>query len=122
MPRVYYMANTGHAWVDYIHPRFRIVEFRDGYHPISNETVWRPGTRDSEPCVYVWQGRTSPEGSSKERVRFVMKETNRLKDNRQPILVSKLWVRWLKQGIIVTAWLVGIAVALYVAYVIATVR
>lgn len=91
---VYYLTPTGHAYKESIPTKFRMVEFRDGYHTLSNDCIWRSGDRDDEAVVFVWQGRTSPEGGTSERVRFAMKETNRLRDHHSPVLVSRMWWRY----------------------------
>ena len=117
--KVYYLSSTGHAYIDYVNPKFRLIEFKDGYHPITNDAIWRSGAGE-DAVMYVWQGRSSPEGQSNDRVRFVMKETNRLKDNRQPIKVSKLWSRYIKHAIYAGIWLLAIAFMSYVVYIFYT--
>lgn len=95
-----------------------MIEFKDGYHPITNDCIWKSGLKDEEALMFVWQGRSSPEGQDSARVRFVMKETNRLKDNRQPLMISKLWVRWFKHGIIIAIYFITTIFAAYIAYLV----
>lgn len=109
------MSNSGHSFVHYIPDKFRMVEFRDGYHTLSNSSIWRGGSVDKDAICIVWQGRSSPEGQGAAEVRFAMKESNRLKDNRQPIGVSKLWIRYAKAGI--KASIVTVAF-IFVTYII----
>lgn len=116
--KVVYISATGNCYIDDIHPKFRAVEFRDGYHPIDNTSIWRCGDRDDEAVVFVWQGRSSPEGQDASKVRFFMKKTNRLKDNRQPLLVSRFWWRQAKRVIKSCVW-IGVFIFLcYVGYTI----
>jgi len=116
--KVFFLSNTGHAYIDYVNPKFRLIECKDGYHPITNDAIWKAGESDDEAVMFIWHGRSSPEGQNEARVRFVMKETNRLKENRQPIKVSKLWVRRVKQVIVNAVWFFIFAFVIYVAYLI----
>ena len=110
--RCYYITAEGHAYAEFLHPKFRAVEFRDGYHPVVNTGIWRSGDRDEEACIFVWQGRSSPEGQDASQVRFFMKKCNRLKDNRQAILVSTIWWRYAKNaGAIIIASVILYAIA-----------
>ncbi len=115
--RVYYLTAAGRALLEHVPPRFRMVEFLDGYHILSNDCIWRPSAEDGEATVFVFQGRSTPVGGDPSRVRFVMKETNRLRDNRQSVRVSLMWTRYLILAIKYIAVAAAVFFALYGAYV-----
>ena len=122
MTKIFYLANTGIAQVDYVGEKFRMVEFKDGYHPMTNDCIWRPGKGHGDAVMFVWQGRSAPEGQDNARVRFTMKESNRLKDNAQPLSVSRLWYRWFRHGIRFAIIGIIYVIILYIAYGIWTVN
>lgn len=95
--RVYFITPIGVAVVERLHQKFRLVEFLDGFHPITNDAIWSDGS--GEGYVFIWQGRSSPEGQGDAKVRFSMKVTNRLKDVRDPIVASRRWLRIFRRGV-----------------------
>lgn len=117
--KVFYLTSPGVAKVDYVAEKFRLIEFKDGYHPITNDAIWRSRDGTGPAVMFVWQGRSSPEGQDPRRVPFIMKETNRLKDNGQPLHVSRLWLRWLRHGAFFTIYGVILTIFLYIILVIA---
>lgn len=118
MTKVYYISASGIAYVDDVAPKFRAIEFRDGYHPITNDCIWRSGERNDESVMFIWQGRSSPEGQDPSKVRFFIKKNNRLKDNRQPLLVSRFWYRQFKKAVWTCVWTGVFIFLLYVGYTI----
>lgn len=116
--KVFFISSTGHCYLDEVNPKFRFIECKDGYHVISNDAIWKSGDRDEEAVVFIWQGRSSPEGQDPKRVRFALKETNRLKDNRQKIMVSRLWVRHAKTIIKAFVWFLVAFFTIYIVYLV----
>lgn len=116
--KVFHLTASGYAQVDYVAEKYRMIEFKDGYHAVTTDCIWRPGKEGGEAVMFTWQGRSSPEGQDAKRVPFVMKETNRLKDNHQPLSVSRLWVRWARHGVRFAILGIVYGLILYISYVV----
>jgi len=116
--RVYYLKANGYANVEDVSPKAWIVEEPDGFHPLTNDCIFRAGigAGEEEPVVFIWQNRTSPEGQDPERARATLKQVNRMKDHRQPVPVSRRWQRIARQVILRLAPIAGIIVILYGAH------
>ena len=73
----------------------RIVEMPDGYHPVTNDSVWQDAERLREPILVITQGVLGPYGASmtKEDVFVFLFETEIAERTFRNPLVSKMWHR-----------------------------
>lgn len=109
--RTFFITQTGHAYVEKMRPTQRILEMRDGYHPIMTESIFRDVDRKEEPMMFIWQGISAPEGSisTEEFERELFREAEFMKRSNQIPSVSKIWQRklarifssFMKNGILI---------------------
>lgn len=96
----------------------RILEEPDGYHPVTNDSVWQDSKRLRPPRMIIIQGVTPPFGAimAHEDMKAILKEKIIAEHGFKHPSVSKIWVRWISNIIdwVITRWpllFVGIAMA-----------
>ena len=93
--RIVFAASNGHIYVEKAAHRFKLIEEPDGFHPMTNESIWTHDGRVGESFVLIWQGTASPEGNpmTKDFATQILKEDAILKVHRGKMTVSRLWSR-----------------------------
>lgn len=120
--KLIYLTVDGRARVENTKLGTRLIEEPDGYHPVTNDSVWQHSERRREPIMFIVQGVLGPYGASmtEEDTLNVLYEIDVAEKAFKPQSVSKMWHRafaaifdWLmKYGIILfIAGATGIAVA-----------
>lgn len=90
-----YLSVTGHAYAENLKATTSLVEMKDGYHPITNDSVFRDRERKDDAIVVIWQGVAAPEGANQTRQFitdvFVDIEIKKMAHDRKK--VNKIWHR-----------------------------
>lgn len=117
--KLIYLTIEGQAKLENVRINQRMIEMPDGYHPVTNDSVWQDGRRLRAPILILVQGVLGPYGASmaEEDTLNVLYEIDVAEKAFKPQSVSKMWQRALGRAI---AWVMkyGIitAVALFVMY------
>jgi len=112
MKLVYAMVD-GRAKVSNAKAYFRMIELPDGYHPITNDSVWQHDKRTLPPIMLITQGVLGPYGAtmSQEDVKNTVYEIKIVERAFKPQSVSKMWMRWLENA---GDWMLKYGVMLFV--------
>ena len=73
----------------------RLLEMPDGYHPVTNDSVWHDAKRRLEPEMLIVQGVRAPHGGTMENedVSCVLYEIELAEKAFRKNRVSKMWMR-----------------------------
>ena len=73
----------------------RYIEMRDGYHPITNDSVWQDSKRLRAPIMFIPEGVLGPLGSdmAERDVRGMLLEVEIIKRSHRNPSISKMWIR-----------------------------
>ena len=95
----------------------RLLEMPDGYHPLTNDSVWQDSKRKSDAILFLAQGVLGPYGATMgdQDTMNVLREVEYAEKSFKPMSNSKMWQRnlaaiWtflIKYGI----WLFLLAIA-----------
>src|SRR4030042_1844667 len=71
----------------------------DGYHPLTNDSVWQDSKRVGPPILFITQGVLGPYGSTmtREDVLSMLLEVELAERSFKPASVSKMWHRGLQR-------------------------
>ena len=74
----------------------RFIEMRDGYHPLTNDSVWQHDKRRQQPILVIFDGCLGPLGAdmTEEDLKTILTEIEMIKLSFKKPTVSKLWARW----------------------------
>lgn len=97
--RIVYITQDGRAIIDKTKTNPRLLEMPDGYHPITNDSVWQDANRILEPMMIVIQGVRGPLGATMENedVSSVLYEIELEERAFRKPKVSKMWMRSLER-------------------------
>lgn len=97
--RIVYITVDGRAVLDKTKTNPRLLEMPDGYHPITNDSVWQDSKRILEPMMIVIQGVRGPLGATMENedVSSVLYEIELEERAFRKPRVSKMWMRSLER-------------------------
>ena len=76
----------------------RFLELPDGYHPLTNDSVWMDNNRRRQPLLVVFDGCTGPLGAdmTEQDLKTLLTEIELIKLAFKKPLISKMWFRWLQ--------------------------
>lgn len=97
--RIIYITVDGRAVVEKTKTTARILEMPDGYHPVTNDSVWQDSKRILEPMLLVIQGVRGPFGATMENedVSSLLYEIELDERAFRKPRVSKMWMRSLER-------------------------
>lgn len=77
----------------------RLLEMPDGYHPITNDSVWQDYKRTMDPLLIIIQGVRGPYGGTMENkdVSSVLYEIELAERAFKKPRISKMWMRSLER-------------------------
>lgn len=93
--RILYFKVDGQAQVEKTNNIPRLFEMPDGYHPVTNDSVWQDAKRTREPILIFIQGVRGPYGATMENedVSSVLYEIELAERAFRKPNVSKMWYR-----------------------------
>ena len=93
--RIIYITVDGRAKVEKTRTTPRLLEMPDGYHPVTNDSVWHDAKRRLEPVLLVIQGVRAPHGGTMEKddVSRVLYEIELAEKALKKPRISKMWMR-----------------------------
>lgn len=96
-----YLTGAGNAEAEDIKLNKRLIQFKDGYHPIDPGAVMTHVKHAYPPLVLIWQGRSNMEGASPsvDQLADFCKRTESAKHHNRKVGISKRWVRRLVSGL-----------------------
>lgn len=121
--KLIYLKIDGTARLETAKVNQRMIEMPDGYHPITNDSVWQDGRRLRDPILIMVQGVLGPYGANmtEEDTRHVLYEIDVAEKAFKPASVSKMWMRTLAA---MAGWLMkyGIPLSIFAlaAYLVIT--
>lgn len=121
MTRAFYFMVDGSANVEKVRRVPPLLEMPDGYHPITNDSVWQDAKRIRDPIMVLIQGVRAPYGGTMENedvsnILFEIElEERAFKKHR----ISKMWMRALERFMdFVLTKGIFIVILIFVAYYI----
>jgi hypothetical protein len=102
--KLIYLTVDGRARIESANIRARMVEEPDGYHPLTNDSVWQDSKRRREPVLVLTEGVLGPYGSSmaEEDILHLLFDIDLAERAFKLQSVSKMWQRSIAAAI---AWL-----------------
>ena len=96
---IQYFTVDGRCVIERSNVDARYIEMRDGYHPISNDSVWQDDKRRRQPIMAIFEGILGPLGSDMgvEDVRGLLREAQIIKRSHKSQSISKMWARALQR-------------------------
>ena len=93
--RILYVSVDGSMRVEKTRNVPRLIEMPDGYHPVTNDSVWQHAKRLMEPLMIIVQGVRAPMGGTMETadVSSVLYEIELAERAFKKPRVSKMWMR-----------------------------
>lgn len=97
--KLIYLMVDGHGRMESAKVGQRLIEMPDGYHPLTNDSVWQDSKRVGPPLLMITQGVLGPYGSTmtKEDVLSMLLEVELAERSFKPASVSKMWHRSLQR-------------------------
>jgi len=92
---IQYFTVDGRCLIEKSNIDARYIEMRDGYHPITNDSVWQDDTRMRPPILAIFEGVTPPLGAdmTDEDLETLLKEIELIKLGFKKPSVSKMFWR-----------------------------
>jgi hypothetical protein len=122
MTKLIFLTVDGRARIENTKIGTRLIEMPDGYHPLTNDSVWQDAERMRPPAIVLIQGVLGGYGSNmtREDVLTTLYEIELAERAFRPASVSKMWMRALARMIeFMMKWgiwiLVGLVVLIYYA-------
>lgn len=77
----------------------RFLELPDGYHPLTNDSVWQDDKRRQQPILVVFDGCLGPLGAdmTEEDIKTLLTEIEMIKLAFKKPTISRMWMRWLSK-------------------------
>ena len=93
--RIEYISVDGRMRVEKTRHVPRLIELPDGYHPVTNDSVWQDAERRREPLLVIIQGVRAPLGGTMETedVSGVLYEIELAERAFRKPRVSRMWMR-----------------------------
>lgn len=93
--KLIFMSAEDRTLVENVRPYRKSIQHLDGHHFCGPNAVWRDRQKILPPIIVLWHGVPVPEGETwdLEKAENVWKEQETHKIFRQPVKVSKRWVR-----------------------------
>lgn len=97
--RILYFKVDGLTSVEKTKTNPRLLEMPDGYHPVTNDSVWQDSKRLMAPLLIIIQGVRGPYGATMENkdVSSVLYEIELAERAFKKANVSKMWMRSLER-------------------------
>jgi hypothetical protein len=92
---IQYFTVDGRCVIEKANVNARYIEMRDGYHPITNDSVWQDSKRLKPPVMAIFEGVLGPLGSdmSVQDVKGILLEVQIIKRSHKTQSISKMWMR-----------------------------
>ena len=112
--KLIYLTVDGRAKVEKTNVSTRLIEMKDGYHPVTNDSVWQDSKRIRDAILFIIQGVLGPYGASmtEEDTLNVLFEIEAAERAFKPPSVSKMWQRMLAAAF---DWLMKYGIILFIA-------
>jgi hypothetical protein len=112
--KLIYLTVDGRARIENTKINTRLIEETDGYHPVTNDSVWQDSRRIREPIMFITQGVLGPYGATmtKEDTLNVLFEIEAAERAFKPQSVSKMWMRNLAA---IWEWLAKYGIYIFIA-------
>jgi len=110
--KLIYLTVDGRARIENAKIGTRLVEEPDGYHPVTNDSVWQDAKRLKDGVMIVVQGVLGPYGASMTEADTlqVLYEIDIVERAFKPQSVSKMWQRALANA---WAWILKYGLILF---------
>ncbi len=97
--RIVYFTVDGRAIIEKTKTNPRLLEMPDGYHPVTNDSVWQHAKRTMDPVLVIIQGVRGPYGGTMENedVSSVLYEIELAERAFKKPRISKMWMRTLER-------------------------
>ncbi len=97
--RILYFTVDGRCMPEKTRTIPRLLEMPDGYHPVTNDSVWQDAKRMMEPLLIIIQGVRGPYGGTMENkdVSSVLYEIELAERAFKRPKISKMWMRSLER-------------------------
>jgi hypothetical protein len=75
-----------------------LIEMKDGYHPVTRDSVYQDIDRKKDPICIIWQGITPPQGAqtTDEYMNNLLLTIEMVRMSRRQQSVSRIWFRRLQ--------------------------
>lgn len=99
LTRILFFTVDGRCLVEKTKANPRLLEMPDGYHPVTNDSVWQDAKRLMDPLLVIIQGVRGPYGGTMENedVSSVLYEIELAERAFKRPPVSKMWMRALQR-------------------------
>jgi len=93
--KLVYLTVDGRAKIESTKIRERLVEMPDGYHPITNDSVWQDVERKRDSMLMIVEGVRAPYGGTMETedIKLLLYDMELKERAFKPQGVSKMWWR-----------------------------
>lgn len=77
-----------------------LIEMKDGYHPVTRDSVYQDIERKKDPICLLWQGVTPPQGAetTDDYMKNLLLTIEMVRMSRRQQSISKMWFRKLQAG------------------------
>jgi hypothetical protein len=115
--KLIYLTVDGRARIENAKIGTRLVEEPDGYHPVTNDSVWQDAKRLKDAVMIVVQGVLGPYGASMTEADTlqVLYEIDIVERAFKPQSVSKMWQRWFANAF---AWFMKYGILLFIIAIV----
>ena len=92
---IQYFTVDGRCIIDRSTVGSRYLEMRDGYHPVTNDSMWQDDKRMRPPMICIFEGVTPALGASMahEDIKVLFTEMTAIRRCHKQPSVSKMWLR-----------------------------
>lgn len=93
--KLIYLMNDGGSRIENAKINARMIEMPDGYHPLTNDSVWQDSKRRKNPVLFIIQGVLRPYGATmaKEDIFSILYDIELAEQGFRTQSVSKMWQR-----------------------------
>jgi hypothetical protein len=111
--KVLYFTVDGRVVHENSNVNARFIEMRDGYHPITNDSIWQDTRRLRPPILAMFEGVLGPQGSSmaEQDVKGLLLEVEIIKRAHRKPSISKMWLRALMR---IVEWIYSKGILLFI--------
>ena len=111
--RILYFTVDGRVTIEKTPLNARFIEMRDGYHPISNDSVWQDSARREDGIMCIFEGILGPYGSdmTEEDVAGILTEAEFIMRAHKRQSISRMWLRQLSA---LFNWVISYGMMLFV--------
>ena len=120
--RIFYLKIDGTMKIEKTKATEPILEMRDGYHPITNDSIWQDTKQRGDARLFIVQRVTPPLGANMAHndIKAILQEQIISEHGFKKPQVSKMWMRGVERAV---DWLLAngiiLAITALIIYVVA---